>query len=137
MEHAARRRRFDDLLGHQREEEHHRDVVDRERDRIGEAVVALGRGIDPHQGDQRAQRQQEQVLDGEPRQARNSRSHAGAVGRAAWRVVLLMGCLASARPGSRPDCLWITPESTVLPVREIAWKNISVPAISTSMKLWS
>ena len=42
VEHAARRRRFDHFLGHQREEEHHRDVVDGERDRVGEAVVALG-----------------------------------------------------------------------------------------------
>ena len=39
-------------------------------------VVALGRGVDPDQGDQRAQRQQKQVLDGEPRQTWNSRSHA-------------------------------------------------------------
>ena len=75
MEHATRRRGFNDLLGHQRKEEHHRDVVDRERNRKGEGVVALGRGVDPHQGDQRAQRQQKQVLDSKPRQTRNGCSH--------------------------------------------------------------
>ena len=31
----------------------------------------------------------------------------------------------------------MTPESTVRPVRDIAWKNSSSPAISTSMNDWS
>ena len=73
MEHSVRRCRFDDLLGYQREEEHHRHVVDRERDRKGEAEVALRTRIGPYQGDQRAQGQQEQVLHSESGKARNGR----------------------------------------------------------------
>ena len=124
MKHAARRRGFDDLLGHQREEEHHRDVVDRKRDRKGETVVALGRGVDPHQGDQRAERQQEQVLDGEPRQTRNSRSPPGlrrrpfAVGWSSFMRLAPASASASAASGLSVD----TPESTILPVREIDLK---------------
>ena len=65
VEHPARYRRFDHLLGHHGEEEHHGDVVDGERDRKSSAVVALGRDIDPGQGNERAEREQKQVLERE------------------------------------------------------------------------
>ena len=42
MEHPVGSRGFDHFFGHQREEEHHGDVVDSKRDRRGEAIVALG-----------------------------------------------------------------------------------------------
>ena len=100
MEHPARRCGFDDLLGHQREEQRHGDVVDGKRHRVGQAVIALGGRIDPHQGNQGAEGQQKQVLASELRETRKR----GAPD----------ACLAHR------DCLWMTPESTVVPVRETA-----------------
>ena len=128
---AARRCRFDDLLGHQREEERHRDLVHGERNREAEAVVAFGCRVDPDHGDQRAQRQQQQVLDRKPRQAWNGRAHPAPQPTALLGppcFLVTVHCEVSFR---------MTPESTVLPVREIAWKDNSAAAISTSMKLWS
>ena len=71
MKHSASHRGFDHFLGHQREEEHHADVVHGERDAVGEAVVALRLHVHPDHRDQGAKRQQQQVLDGELREAWN------------------------------------------------------------------
>src|ERR1043165_9169688 len=128
MEYAARCRGFDDLFGHQREEEEHRDVVDAKRDPEGEREVALGRGVRPHQRDQRAQRQQEQVLDGELRQTWNLGSHV------MTQTTPFASARVPARVHQRP-ARWITPESAVSPVREMASKYRSLPETSASMKL--
>jgi hypothetical protein len=65
VQRSARRRRLDDLLGREREEEDHADVVDEELEPVGDGVIAAGGGIRPDQGDQSAERQDERVLERE------------------------------------------------------------------------
>ena len=99
---------FDNLLHEEREHERHPDLVHRERESVGELVVALRGGVGPDQGQPDAQRHHQIVLDRIAKQADH-------------------------RFGPRR----MTPLSTVAPVREMVSKNISDPATSTSMKLWS
>ena len=143
MEHAARRRGLDDLLRNQREEQRNSDVVDGKRDGKGEAVVALGLDVHPRQREQHPGGQQQQVLDAQTAtgagrwRARDARSlpPPWLSRRSVGTAQSVMPCLVRVRAAQR--CRLITPESTVLPVREITWKYISAPATSTSMKLWS
>ena len=65
MQYTTRGCRFDNLLGDDRKEKHHGDIVDSKCNRQCEPEVTFGSGIDPRERDQRSQRKHQQVLERE------------------------------------------------------------------------
>src|SRR4029079_7271785 len=109
----------DDLLGHQSEEEHDADLVDRELNRVREGVVALRQQIRPRERDHAAERQDHERVDDEHREPESPALHQVPHSPA-------FGAMT-----------WTTPESTIWPVRVTAWNVMSLPLISTSMNVQS
>src|SRR5258708_7935839 len=122
MKGPARQRGFHHFLRDQPEEEDEADVVHEERGGVRESIVAVRERVGPQQRGGAADRQSDQIVEDETRDAGrdpvSSRQSRGRVThRRTWRGMV--------------------PESTVVPVREITWNESWLPSISTTMKLMS
>ena len=119
MQRAAGHHRLEHFLRDEPEEERHADLVDRERERVREAEVALGGGVGPDQRDRGAERQQQEAIHRRSGRTRARRGDAGRGARDAevWRQRMVCSSITSRYVVGRR---WITPESTTRPVREIA-----------------
>ncbi len=133
VERAARHCRFDDLLHDEPDEEGHADLVHRKRERLREPEIRLRYGVGPRERDDDAEGQPEEPV------------HAvvNGVGRMVTVMALQLDVVRGGRVVPHFELLtslawrWMTPESTVIPVRATASKNSSSPATSTSMKALS
>src|SRR6476620_9011935 len=139
MQSAAGHGGLDDLLCRQREEERHADLVDDKRNPLCEREVAFGGAVGPDESGRHAEGKQEKAVEqvivqamAEPRGSPPLHVEVHGVLHT-WRR-----CLPPHDgPTVLVGCRRMTPESTVRPVRDTAWKDSSSPAISTSMKDWS
>ena len=93
---ATGERRLEDLLGRQREEEDHPDVVDPEVERVGGVFVAGRVQVGPRHGQDGADEEQDGVVENEPDGASPGR-HRHGVDPGPWRRAAASCALANDR----------------------------------------